>query len=135
MTTNVSLPPALEKFARDCVADGRYSNVSEKVVRSWAAVAPRLLREREEARSQFTASIEEAQAEADRDGTFTIEEVLAEVDEIIDSARKVSAAAISRRAQRELVDAAEWTAAETGAARRALRADVIKVAELQLAKP
>ena len=33
MTTNVVLPPALEKFARDCVADGRYSNVSE-VVRS-----------------------------------------------------------------------------------------------------
>jgi antitoxin ParD1/3/4 len=86
MTTNVSLPPALEKFARDCVADGRYSNVSE-VVRS----ALRLLREREEARSQFAASIEEAQAEADRDGTFTVEEVLAEVDEIIDSAEKSAA--------------------------------------------
>ncbi|HEY1795540.1 MAG TPA: type II toxin-antitoxin system ParD family antitoxin [Stellaceae bacterium] len=33
MTTNVSLPPALERFARGCVAEGRYSNGSE-VVRS-----------------------------------------------------------------------------------------------------
>ncbi len=82
MTTNVSLPPALEKFARDCVADGRYSNVSE-VVRS----AMRLLQEYEEQRRQFAQSIEEAQAEADRDGTYTLEEVMAEVDAIIDSAR------------------------------------------------
>lgn len=86
MTTNVSLPPVLEKFARDCVADGRYSNVSE-VVRS----ALRLLQQYEEQRRQFAASIEEAQAEADRDGTFTIEEVLAEVDAIIDSAGKRAA--------------------------------------------
>ena len=79
MTTNVSLPPALERFARECVADGRYSNVSE-VVRSGL----RLLQEYEEQRRQFAASIEEAQAEADRDGTFTIEEVLTEMDAIID---------------------------------------------------
>jgi len=86
MTTNVSLPPALEKFARECVADGRYSNVSE-VVRS----ALRLLQEYEEQRRQFAASIEEAQAEADRDGTFTLEEVLAEVDEVIKAAGKSAA--------------------------------------------
>jgi antitoxin ParD1/3/4 len=78
MTTNVVLPPALEKFARDCVADGRYSNISE-VVRSGL----RLLQEYEEQRHQFAASIEEAQAEADRDGTFTIEEVVAEAREMI----------------------------------------------------
>lgn len=86
MSTNVSLPPALEKFARDCVAEGRYSNVSE-VVRS----ALRLLQQHEEQCRQFAASIEEAQAEADRDGTFTLEEVLAEVDAIIDGARKSAA--------------------------------------------
>jgi antitoxin ParD1/3/4 len=86
MSTNVSLTPALEKFARDCVADGRYGNVSE-VVRA----AMRLLQEYEEQRRQFVASIEEAQAEADRDGTFTLEEVLVEVDLIIDSARKSAA--------------------------------------------
>ncbi len=86
MTTNVVLPPALEKFAHDCVADGRYSNVSE-VVRS----ALRLLQEYEEQRRQFAASIEEAQAEADRDGTFTLEEVLAEMDAAIGSAKKSAA--------------------------------------------
>ena len=86
MTTNVSLPPALEKFAHDCVADGRYANVSE-VVRS----ALRLLQEYEEQRRQFAASIEEAQAEADREGTFTLEEVLAEMDAAIESAEKSAA--------------------------------------------
>jgi antitoxin ParD1/3/4 len=79
MTTNVSLPPALERFTRECVAEGRYSNVSE-VVRS----ALRLLQEYEEERRKFAASIEEAQAEADRDGAFTLDEVLVEVDAIID---------------------------------------------------
>ena len=83
MTTNVSLPPALEKFARDCIADGRYSNVSE-VVRS----AMRLLQEYEEQRRQFAASIEEAQAEADREGTFTIEEVVAEARQVVRAHRK-----------------------------------------------
>lgn len=79
LTTNVSLPPALERFTRECVAEGRYSNVSE-VVRTGL----RLLQAYEQERRRFAASIEEAQAEADRDGTFTIEEVLAEVDAIID---------------------------------------------------
>jgi antitoxin ParD1/3/4 len=83
MSTNVHLSPALEKFARDCVAEGRYNNVSE-VVRSGL----RLLQEYEEQRRHFAQSIEEAQAEADRDGTFTLDEVLAEVDAVIESAKK-----------------------------------------------
>jgi antitoxin ParD1/3/4 len=78
MTTNVSLPPALERFTRDCVAQGRYANVSE-VVRTGL----RLLQEYEEQRRQFEASLDEAMEEADREGTVTIEEVLAEMDEII----------------------------------------------------
>jgi antitoxin ParD1/3/4 len=78
MSTNVHLTPELERFARECVAEGRYNNVSE-VVRS----ALRLLQEIEEQRRQFTAMLREAEEEADRDGTFTLEEVLAEVDGII----------------------------------------------------
>ena len=78
MTTNVSLPPALEKFARDCVADGRYSNVSE-VVRS----ALRLLQEYEEARQQFEATLDESLAEAKRNGTFAVDEVAAEARALI----------------------------------------------------
>ena len=83
MATNVHLTPELERFARECVTEGRYNNVSE-VVRSGL----RLLQEREEARRQFTAMLREAEDEADREGTFTIEEVLAEMDAIIDAAEK-----------------------------------------------
>jgi antitoxin ParD1/3/4 len=83
MTTNVSLSPALEKFARDCVADGRYSNVSE-VVRS----AMRLLQEYEEQRRQFEASLREAEEESEREGTRTIAEVAGEARAIIQSRQK-----------------------------------------------
>ena len=83
MTTNVVLPPALEKFARDCVADGRYSNVSE-VVRSGL----RLLQEYEEQRRQFEASLFEAEEESAREGTRTIAEVAAEAREIVRARRK-----------------------------------------------
>ena len=79
MATNVHLTPELERFARECVAGGRYNNVSE-VVRSGL----RLLQDHEEQRRRFVASIEEAQAEADREGTFRIEEVLADMDASID---------------------------------------------------
>jgi antitoxin ParD1/3/4 len=83
MTTNVHLTPELERFARECVAGGRYNNVSE-VVRS----ALRLLQEIEEQRRAFTASLREAEEEADREGTFTIEDVLAEAQAIIDAKKK-----------------------------------------------
>ncbi len=78
MATNVHLTPELERFARECVEGGRYNNVSE-VVRS----ALRLLQDREDQRRQFQAMLDEAMAEADRDGTFTIDEVSAEVEAII----------------------------------------------------
>jgi antitoxin ParD1/3/4 len=79
MSTNVHLTPELERFARECVAEGRYNNVSD-VVRS----ALRLLQELEEQRRQFTAMLDEAVEEAEREGSFTVEEVLAELDGIID---------------------------------------------------
>ena len=83
MATNVHLTPELERFARDCVAEGRYNNVSE-VVRS----ALRLLQEMEEQRRQFTATLDEALEEADRDGTFTVEEVRAGAQAIIDVSKR-----------------------------------------------
>jgi antitoxin ParD1/3/4 len=83
MTTNVSLPPALERFARECVAGGRYSNVSE-VVRTGL----RLLQEYEEQQRRFEASLDEAMEEADREGTVSVAEVLAEARAIIDAKRK-----------------------------------------------
>lgn len=81
MTTNVSLPPALEEFARDCVSEGRFSSVSE-VVRE----ALRLLQAREERRKQLGQMLQDVQDRADREGTHSLESVLAEMDEIIDKA-------------------------------------------------
>jgi antitoxin ParD1/3/4 len=83
MSTNVHLTPELERFARECVAEGRYNNVSE-VVRS----ALRLLQEIEEQRRQFTAMLDEAVEEADREGTFTVEEVRAGAQAIIDAHKR-----------------------------------------------
>jgi antitoxin ParD1/3/4 len=78
MTTNVSLTPELERFARECVESGGYNNVSE-VMRS----ALRLLQERDRRRDAFEAMLKDVQAEADRVGTYSLEEVMAEMDQII----------------------------------------------------
>lgn len=72
MSTNVHLSPELERFARQCVEDGRYNNVSE-VVRS----ALRMLQDAEERKKAFMAMLEAAREEADRDGWITIEEASA----------------------------------------------------------
>ncbi|CAA6603835.1 putative transcriptional regulator, CopG/Arc/MetJ family [Rhodospirillaceae bacterium LM-1] len=78
MSTNVHLTPELERFAKSCVQDGRYNNVSE-VVRT----SLRLLQESEERRSNFNAMLKAAEAEADREGGFELVDVLAEADAII----------------------------------------------------
>lgn len=83
MATNVSLTPELERFARECVENGTYNNVSE-VMRS----ALRLLREREERRREFTSMLNEAEREAEQEGTHTTDEVLGELDQIIASAKR-----------------------------------------------
>ena len=80
MSTNVSLTPQLEAFARECVEAGRYNNVSE-VVRS----ALRMLQEAEERRERFMATLVEAEEEADRLGYVTVEEIDAELTKIIDA--------------------------------------------------
>ncbi len=83
MATDIHLTSELERFARECVAEGRYDNVSE-VVRAGL----RLLQEAEEQRRRLLAVVREAEAEVERDGTFTLESVLAEVDAIIDAGEK-----------------------------------------------
>ncbi|HZZ36296.1 MAG TPA: type II toxin-antitoxin system ParD family antitoxin [Caulobacteraceae bacterium] len=65
-------------FARAVVAEGRYNNVSE-VVRH----ALRMLQDTEERRRAFTQTLLDAEAEADREGTYSVEEVLAEMEDII----------------------------------------------------
>ncbi len=83
MAINVTLMPALERFARKCVRTGRYNNISE-VVRSGL----RLLQEAEERRHQFQAMLREAELEAGRDGTFTLESVVADADRIVDQSER-----------------------------------------------
>jgi len=83
MATNVHLTPELESFARKCVEEGRYNNVSE-VVRSGL----RLLQEAEERRQAFTAMLRQVEEETDREGDVSIEDALAEVDRIIDGAER-----------------------------------------------
>ena len=78
MATNVHLTPELERFTRECVEGGRYNNVSE-VVRSGL----RLLQDAEDRRHQFRGMLQAAEAEADREGSVTLNTVLAEVNGII----------------------------------------------------
>ncbi len=83
MSTNVHLTPELESFARACVDEGRFNNVSE-VVRQGL----RLLQESEERRQHFNAMLKAAEAEADREGSFALDDVLAEADAIIAANKK-----------------------------------------------
>jgi len=80
MATNVHLTPELEHFARECVEQGRYNNVSE-VVRSGL----RLLQENEERRQRFLAMLHDVEAEVDHEGTIPLDQVLLELDAVIHS--------------------------------------------------
>lgn len=82
----VTLPPDLERFAADAVAEGRYADLSD-VVRAGLS----LLQRAEAERLAFIASLEEAEAEGERDGFFTLDEVLAEMDAVIEAAARARA--------------------------------------------
>lgn len=75
----VILPPDLEHFADEVVANGRYRDVADVV-----AAGVGLLQRQEQARAAFIRSLEDAQAEGERDGFHELDQVLAEVDAIID---------------------------------------------------
>jgi len=63
------------------VAPGRYADLSE-VVRAGAGLLQRV----EAERLAFIASLEEAEAGSERDGFFTLDEVMAETAAIIEAA-------------------------------------------------
>ena len=79
MGANVHLTSELERFARECVTEGRYNNVSE-VVRQGL----RMLQEAQERRRAFTASLHAAEERAEREGWVEAEDALAEMDRVID---------------------------------------------------
>jgi antitoxin ParD1/3/4 len=67
---DVTLTPELERFAAEAIATGRYRDVSE-VVRAGLS----LLKEAEAEVADFVASLDEAQAEGERDGFLSADEV------------------------------------------------------------
>ena len=83
MAIDVHLTPELESFARACVEGGQYNSVSE-VVHSGL----RLLKEQEERRQVFDAMIARTLAEADKEGTRRMDEVLTRADAAIEAAQR-----------------------------------------------
>jgi len=80
---DVSLPADLAQFATDAVAAGRFRDVAEVV-----AAGVSLLQRQEQARAAFIQSLEDAEAEAERDGWHSAEDVHAEMAALIEEARR-----------------------------------------------
>ncbi|MDQ2803565.1 MAG: type II toxin-antitoxin system ParD family antitoxin [Pseudomonadota bacterium] len=78
---NVSLTPELEGFAAQCVASGRYANVSE-VTRA----ALRLLQQTEHRRQDFLAMLGAAEAAGEAEGFIGPDPLGAELDAAIQEA-------------------------------------------------
>ena len=74
----VVLPPDLEQFAAEAVASGHYRDTAD-VVRAGL----NLVRRRDTARADFIASLEAAQRDGEQNGFHSLDNVLAELDDII----------------------------------------------------
>ncbi|MDU7524189.1 MAG: type II toxin-antitoxin system ParD family antitoxin [Roseomonas mucosa] len=79
----MTLTPEQESFAAQAVAEGRFRDVGEVVGASLV-----LLQRAEAERAALIASLEAAQAEGERDGFATLDEVEREMDEIIEAAER-----------------------------------------------
>lgn len=81
-----------------------YENVSEVV-----GSAPLLLQEAEYRRRDLNVMLRESEEEADRDGTFSVESVLAEIDETIVAAKYCEIPGWPPAARRDLIEAIRGT--------------------------
>ena len=81
MSTNVHLSPELERFARQCVEEGRYNNVSE-AVRS----ALRMLQDAQDRKTAFMAMLDRVREESDREGWVSGDDAIAQLNAVIDAA-------------------------------------------------
>jgi len=86
MPTRIDLPPDLEAFTRTCIASGRYTDTNDVI-----HTALRHLQDAEKRSTTFNAMLDETEAEAARNGTHDIDDVLAEVDAIIEAAEREQA--------------------------------------------
>jgi len=76
----ITLSPELEQYATEAVEQGRYHDVSEVVQAGLS-----LLKQAKAERAKFVTSLEEARAEAERDGFFTAEEVHRDMSATLDA--------------------------------------------------
>jgi antitoxin ParD1/3/4 len=83
MSTNVSLIPELESFAKACVEEGRYNNVSE-VVRE----ALRRLQDAEQRRKEFNFMLDEVYRDVEENGTISLDDALDNVDRTIEASSR-----------------------------------------------
>lgn len=83
MATNVHLSPELERFARQCVEEGRYNNVSE-VVRS----ALRMLQDAEERKRAFITMLKAAEDEANENGWPTMDDAMNAMEVVVAEAER-----------------------------------------------
>ena len=74
----ITLPSDLEQFVTEEVAAGHYRDTADVV-----AAGIRLLQGQRAARAAFIRSLEDAEAEADRDGWLSLDEVMADADAVI----------------------------------------------------
>jgi len=87
MALKVELPPALEKFAQDSVAEGRYGTVSDVLASGLLA-----LQAQEERKAAFAAMLAGVEAEIDRGEVFTLDEIMGDIDAIIEATDAKAAA-------------------------------------------
>jgi len=85
MSVNVTLPPALEAFAREQVASGQYDSVSDVLLDGLRA-----MERRHAARNSFTASLVAGEEEAEREGWIPLDDVLAEMEGIVAEAERTA---------------------------------------------
>jgi antitoxin ParD1/3/4 len=74
----IALPAELARYADDAVAAGRFRDRAEVV-----AAGLKLLQQADAEQAEFVKSLEDARAEADRDGWVSLDDMMAEMDEII----------------------------------------------------
>ena len=75
----ITLPPDLERFADEVVAAGRFADVSE-VVRAGLS----LLQQSDAELVAFAASLDAAQAEGERIGFRSLDEVMRDADALLE---------------------------------------------------
>lgn len=78
MSVNVTLPPALEAFARERVESGEYESVSDVLLDGLRA-----MERRHANRADFTKTLIDAEEEAERDGWIPLDDVLAEMEAVV----------------------------------------------------